>query len=498
MLSCADRLPRGPSGQRKRSPDAQGYAGSGASPLTSTASPVSPVGSANTGGQASSTSGGQGSTTQPSPAAGPAQILPNPLSEGVTIESDSRINAVIVSATEDKLPFFERLIKELDTPSKLVQIDVTIIDVSASRLSELGIDWEIGPLEVISSISPSAGLAISGMTSAGTVDFASDVQALEQVGDARIVSQPSVLTFDSVEAVIDESETFYVEVSGSYAANLFEVQTGTLLRVTPRIVEDEDVRDIELYVDIRDGSVDDSSEVDGIPTVDESTLTTTALVADSQGLLLGGLYRTENNNVDEKVPLLGDLPVLGAAFRSRSIDQTTVVRLFLLTPRIVELGARTGDRIDLTSTSRGVVPLPSTEPAQGTARVHIAAPPQGVAHLQGVVAPQTEAPSQTQAPAQTAAPPQSPHGARRLVPPQSAAPGRVGASTVTSARPTVRRARVAGQPLALVPPAVAQSSTPALPGAPTAPCGPPSDGGAPRALTYDSAAQRLGCLSNLY
>jgi type III secretion protein C len=167
------------------------------------------------------------------------------------------------------------------------------------------------------------------------------------VGDARIVSQPSVLTFDSVEAIIDESETIHVRVAGNEDVDLFQVQTGTLLRVTPRVVDVNRVRDVELAVEIRDGDFDQEASVDDIPAVRESTLTTSAIVAERQGLLLGGLYRTSATNVDEKVPVLGDIPILGWAFRSRRIEDTSVIRLFLLTPTVIELTPGQQDMIEL-------------------------------------------------------------------------------------------------------------------------------------------------------
>jgi type III secretion protein C len=299
-----------------------------------------------------------------------SQILSDPLgSPAVTIESDPRLNAVIISARGDRLPFFEELVHKLDVPSQLIQIDVTIIDVAANRLTELGVQWDVtsgdfnfGVSSLITS-TINAGLGITGM---GT-DFAAEIRALETVGDARIVSQPSVITFDSVEAVVDETESIYIRVQGNEDVDLFQVQTGTLLRVTPRIVDNEGVRDVELFVDIRDGNFDDSMQVDDIPAVDESTLTTSAIVSEGEGLLLGGLYRTRSEDVDEKVPVLGDIPILGLAFRSKRTQQSSVVRLFLLTPRLVQIGAEEEGRVDLTTPPAGEAERGGTAPAPGRA-----------------------------------------------------------------------------------------------------------------------------------
>ena len=271
----------------------------------------------------------------------------------VRIESDTRLNAVIVKAASDRIPFFRQLIEELDQPSQLVQIDVTILDLATSRLSEVGIEWQlfddVGVVSsLVSGINPiTTGLQIAGSTSANPFDLVADIRLLEQEGDARIVSQPSVITFDGVEAVIDESESVFVRVEGNEDTSLYEVQTGTLLRVTPRMVNFGGADTVELFVEIRDGELDFNQEVDDIPTVDESTITTTAVIENGQGLLLGGLYRTTSIDSEEKVPVLGDIPLIGLAFRSKSVQDTSVARLFLLTPSVVALD-RTAERIDLT------------------------------------------------------------------------------------------------------------------------------------------------------
>lgn len=363
----------------------------------------------------------------------PVELTGDPLGAlaTVSIEADPRLNAVIISARSDRLPFFERLAHELDTPSQLIQIDVTIIDVAANRLSELGVEWEVSAGDVTagvgSLITPTidAGLGITGIGS----NFAAEVRALENVGDARIVSQPSVLTFDSVEAVVDETESIYIRVPGNEDVDLFQVQTGTLLRVTPRLVAAGGNREVELFVDLRDGNFDQTMQVDDIPAVTESTLTTTAIVSEGESLLLGGLYRMSSENIDEKVPVLGDIPVLGLAFRSKRSEQSSVVRLFLLTPRVIQIGALTGQRIELAPS-----PVPLGEP-DGAAPAAVPGP----------------------------------------------APERV--------RP---RALPPGAPRPLVPPGTLRSGSAALPQAQAASCTAPQ-GGPPDSVTYGSAALQLRC-----
>ncbi|MEM7021562.1 MAG: type III secretion system outer membrane ring subunit SctC [Pseudomonadota bacterium] len=481
------------------------------------------------GGQTGTTTGGFGGGSTGAQTGGSAAAVTDSGRRGasafgfnvgdISIESDPRLNAVIIGASKDRLPFFERLIAELDKPSRLIQIDVTIIDVSANRLSEIGVQWEIGAAEVASAIVPGigSGLAISGMTSIGGIDFAADVAALEQVGDATIVAQPSVLTFDSVEAIIDEAESIYIRVEGDRAVDLYQVETGTLLRVTPRIIEAPDGPDIEMFIDIRDGDFDTSASVDDIPAVAESTLTTTAVVGDSQGLLLGGLYRTQTTNVDEKVPLLGDIPVLGLAFRSKRVQQSSVVRLFLLTPQVVELGATSGPRVDLTppgstegfsgggaqqgsiSRTRGEpLPLiPSQPGASGAAGGGTATRPATPINRAPLSAPVQTNPSATTGgatvPPVTAAPTM---GLSATPSPATPGPAVPGQPTGAAASPTAeRRVVLPSEPVRLAP---LRAPTTDPPPVPSAACETGPAGSASGTLTYESAAQRFGCLSDLY
>lgn len=279
----------------------------------------------------------------------PTVANPAPGSRVVQIESDARLNAVIIGARAEQIPLYRQLITELDVPTQLIQIDVSILEVATNRLTALGISWQAGDVTFNSSVNDaiSSGLQIATSISSAPFNLLADVRALEQDGDARIVSQPSILTFDSVEAIIDESETIYVRVAGDQDVNLFQVQTGTLLRVTPRIVDFDRRRDIELVVEIRDGDFDQQKTVDDIPSVIESTLTTNAIVTESQGLLLGGLYRASTTNTEDSIPVLGDIPILGWAFRSQQVQDTSVIRLFLLTPTVIELSPSLQGVVDL-------------------------------------------------------------------------------------------------------------------------------------------------------
>ncbi|MFN3592259.1 MAG: hypothetical protein ACK4TG_08735, partial [Thermaurantiacus sp.] len=165
------------------------------------------------------------------------------------------------------------------------------------------------------------------------------IVALEEQGAARIVSRPQVMTLSNVEATFDRTRTFFVRVAGEREVDLFNVTVGTVLRVKPSVIpHGEEVR-IQLIVQVEDGQVSRSESVDGIPLIDRAGVSTRAIILDGESLLLGGQTVDSEFDAERRVPLLGQAPVIGALFRSRRRNRERIERLFLITPRLVELRA---------------------------------------------------------------------------------------------------------------------------------------------------------------
>ena len=292
-----------------------------------------------------STKGNRDETYQNDAPSGPAQMR---------IQSDPRLNAVIIRDTKDRISQYEALLTTIDIPVALIEIEAAVVDVNVSKLEELGVDWRgqngnvsggfgnietatPGENELSIAVGPDANLNTI-LTSAGSY-FLTKIRALESSGDARISSRPSVLTVDNLEAVLDLSRTIYVRVSGERVANLFPVTAGIMLRVTPRLISQSNHHSVQLDVDIEDGTIDDQTTVDQIPSVQRSTISTQAVVGRDESLLIGGyVYETQVDN-ESKVPLLGDIPGLGILFRSTEQSNERRERFFMITPKIVNLPA---------------------------------------------------------------------------------------------------------------------------------------------------------------
>jgi type III secretion protein C len=135
-------------------------------------------------------------------------------------------------------------------------------------------------------------------------------------------------------ALIDVSDTFYVQTTGERVATVTPIAVGTTLRVTPRIVEAGGKRSIQLVVDIEDGSIQDA-KVGTLPTVRRSVIGTQALVGENESLLIGGLNSEQEIHEKDQVPGLGSVPGLGLFFSKSNGTKQKNERMYLITPKIV-------------------------------------------------------------------------------------------------------------------------------------------------------------------
>jgi len=289
---------------------------------------------------------------------GPNDSVSGKRSTGIrpSIQSDARLNAIIVQDVPERLPIYQQLIAKIDVPTSLIEIEAMIIDVNTNRLEELGISWHaVGLSGGLSSgmalgyvdankpidgntLSLSAGPSGTGANSATIVanaarHFVSRLRMLEQQGDASIHARPSILTTENIGAVIDLSETFYIQTTSERSALVTPITAGTTLRITPRLEGAGDQTAVRLNVDIEDEQIQASSTAGGTPSVKRGVVSTEASVRKDESLLLGGYSSVQT--IKGKVPLLGDLPLLGAMFSGTANQTQRRERLFLIRTKVL-------------------------------------------------------------------------------------------------------------------------------------------------------------------
>jgi type III secretion protein C len=303
--------------------------------------------------------------------------------------ADPRTNAVVVRDLASRIGQYELLVRRLDERPRLVEIEANIVEVNADDFGALGIDWSLaarrGSGDFTGRVgdgaaSPDGPPGVSGLgrfaeavlnVMAGTrTQLMARISALEQAGKASTSAQPKIMTLNNVEAALDARSTFYVPVQGFQDARLFEVSAGTSIRITPSVVSPLDgagttttaaaERDqVRLLIRIEDGGLT-SERVSQLPVVQRTTINTQSLVPVGNTLLIAGYAQERDSRVQRGVPGLSRLPLLGGLFRSNERNSTRVERLFMITPRVVELRANDAAPSASASSSAGpatVAPL---------------------------------------------------------------------------------------------------------------------------------------------
>ena len=270
------------------------------------------------------------------------------------IRPDNRLNAVIVRDVTTRLPMYEKLIKQLDVPQKLVEIAVTVVELSR----EDALDWQLSfkvdaanDDKVQGSVGQNArnlftpaSLAGKGLAGAVTylgedVDVSASLSALREKGKARSISRTSLLTLNNLAAQLSDTQSYHARVVGTEVASLEEVSAGTRLQIKPRIVKSADTNApsrVWLTMELQDGGFE-SVTVDAMPMTRTSTLETQASVLEHHSILLAGYMRDIKESAGWGIPYLRDIPWIGWLFGGASNRDETVQRLFILTPYIVDV-----------------------------------------------------------------------------------------------------------------------------------------------------------------
>ncbi len=275
--------------------------------------------------------------------------------------ADTRMNAVLVRDLPERMPQYERLIDSMDSRPRLVEIEVTIMDISTDSLDSLGIDWRLhgrhGDVQIgrggdtpltWNNAATEAGQT-RGTTPAGGVFTAAignemrnfllaRVSALTKTGTANFIARPKVLTLNNTEAVLENLSEVHVRVDGFQDAGLFSITAGTALRVTPLIIDERNGHSLMMSVDIQDGDLSGTT-VDDIPIIRRRTVNTQAMVDENTSLLIAGFSSQETIDATTGVPLLSDVPLLGNLFKYTEKTQANLERFYLLTPRLVTTAA---------------------------------------------------------------------------------------------------------------------------------------------------------------
>lgn len=267
--------------------------------------------------------------------------------------ADSRMNALIVRDRASLQESYRKLVEVLDQPTDMVQLDAFVIDIKASRMDEfgLGLSWAGSTSGAANGASQGTrqflpgGSAVAGpnviLQASRGAQLLATIRALESKGDTEVLTVPSVVTLNNLEATFSARQSFFVKVSGNQDASLTRVTAETLLKVTPLVAQTGgqtgNDRRIRLLISIQDGSIDASSSavVDNLPRTLENQISTQAVVRGGDTLVIGGQVVRKRINRNAGIPFFQDIPIVGALAKSRSDEFEQYVRIYVVRPRLL-------------------------------------------------------------------------------------------------------------------------------------------------------------------
>ncbi|MBT4837303.1 MAG: type II secretion system secretin GspD [Methylococcales bacterium] len=282
-----------------------------------------------------------------------------------SIQADEKTNSLIITTAPDQLHSLEAIVQKLDIRRAQVLVEAIIAEVNDDQSKQLGIQWAFDgtpgsngfvggtnfgsssgtSILQVASDNPTVGEGLSLGIGAITSGFKYGFLLTALSGDAgtNILATPSILTLDNTEAVINVGKNvpfvtgqFTSNNSGSSATNPFQTikreNIGLTLKVKPQINEGNSIKlEIEQEVSSLDPTA--SGTVDIV--TNKRFLKTTIMIEDGNTIVLGGLLDDNFQDVTQKIPLLGDLPLIGHFFRSQKTQHVKRNLMVFIHPTII-------------------------------------------------------------------------------------------------------------------------------------------------------------------
>jgi len=303
----------------------------------------------------------------------------------IVIWADAPTNALIVTAPPKVMRSVMSVVDKLDIRRLQVLLETIIVEVSAEKAADLGVTWAIGDSDLENAVGATQFDGLTGVTGlAGAVigedptaaslnngislglgrlsnsglSFVALIEALEADTNTNIMGTPILTTLDNEEAEIRVGQEVPF-VTGSFtntgaaagSVNPFQTvereQVGLTLKLTPQINEGDAVR---LKIEQEISSISESTQAVDLITSNRN-INTAVIVEDRGILVLGGLIREDVIEKEQRVPLLGSIPVLGALFRSSSAQKIKTNLMFFIKPTILsddrQIALETGAKYNL-------------------------------------------------------------------------------------------------------------------------------------------------------
>jgi type IV pilus assembly protein PilQ len=275
---------------------------------------------------------------------------------GASINKDTRTNKIIVKDIPQAIRSMREILKDLDVPEKQVMIEARIIEASSSFTRSLGVNWGVhyrdgtGSFLGISGLdtgfggmttaAPTSGtgttaggnMGISFGTLASNIELDLRLSAAASANLIKIVSTPKVATLNNKTAKITQGQQIPYTSSTSDKVETKFIEAALALEVTPHININGT---ISMKIDAKNDSMGEVPTGSTAPAINKKQATTEMLLRDGETTVIGGIFVDSDNDSDDGVPFLMDIPMLGKLFKTSTKIKTKNELLIFITPRIL-------------------------------------------------------------------------------------------------------------------------------------------------------------------
>lgn len=270
-----------------------------------------------------------------------------------SVTLDARANALLLRDTAAALKETERWLQALDVPLEQVELAAHILTISEETLRELGVSWSLPasaeaasealrhPRLAIPLAASSPGIAAGvtlGRIGGQLLDL--ELSALEQENQVDIIASPRLLTSHQQKSTIKQGSEIPYEVSaGNSGATTIEFKEAVLgMEVTPNVLGNGRILlRIRLSQNVPGRAIQNGDS--SILSIDKQEIETQVTLKDGETLALGGIFQQQRSQGESRVPLLGNIPLLGALFRHQTTENKKRELVIFITPRLVREAA---------------------------------------------------------------------------------------------------------------------------------------------------------------
>ncbi len=252
----------------------------------------------------------------------------------VSVVADERTNTLIVTGTAEQLALVEELIPELDQPVEQVNVQVRIQEVTQSALNNLGLNWEAAGGNLVAALAD-AGLQLifDATRSLAALNISATLNALEKQGLSRRVNDSNITVLNNQTGKIQSGFTFFIRRVVDNQVEKVPYDAGVIVEVTPQVTNSGEIV-LKVHTEVSD--ILERNPVDGdVDKLSKQVSETILRVKDGQTVVIGGLIKNSTKFSKQGIPLLSDIPLIGALFSQTTNEREDSELIIVLKARRV-------------------------------------------------------------------------------------------------------------------------------------------------------------------